>query len=178
MCIENMNNKDFLLNIAVKSMPESAVSWIDILSALLTPTIALIAIYIAYQQYKVNEQRLRHETYGNRVKIFKAVNRFISEITANGQTNYEKCHVFYSEASEAAFLFDKSVMDYIDKLYSKGIDLIQLQEELYPGDGSQGVQGEERGTVASQKSVLFKWFAKQLTESKDLFTKKIGINLT
>lgn len=162
-----------ILNIAIKSLPESTTSWIDVLSALLTPVIALLAIYIAYQQYKINKQRLRHETYENRVKISKAVNKFISQITANGQTNYTNCHEFYSEASEAAFLFDSSIMEYIDKLYEKAIDLIELQEKLYPSDGSQGLEvGQERSDVAAKKSLLFKWFAKQLTESKDLFIKK------
>jgi hypothetical protein len=177
---KNMTNQaEQIFNIAIKSLPESTTSLIDVLSALLTPIIALLAIYIAYQQYKISEHRLRHEIYEKRVKIYMAVNKFISQITANGQTNFTNCHEFYSEASEAAFLFDSSIMEYIDQLYGKAIVLIELQEKLYPSDESQGLEvGEERSNVASQKAVLFKWFAKQLTESKELFTKKIGIKLT
>ena len=69
-----MNNEE-ALRIIVESMPSASLSWIDILAALLTPTIALIALYIAYQQYKINQQRLRHETYERRLEFIKQYKR-------------------------------------------------------------------------------------------------------
>jgi predicted cation transporter len=110
-------NKEEVLNIAIKSLPETAVTWIDVLSALLTPAVALIAIYIAYQQHKINEQRLRHETYERRLKVYKSVQKHLSVILRDGKTTFQECIEFYSEASEAAFLFDSSVMARIDKIY-------------------------------------------------------------
>ena len=106
-------NKEEVLRVIVESIPAISASWIDILSALLTPTIALIALYIAYQQHKTNQQRLRHETYERRLKVYKAVQAHLSIILRAGKTSYQECTLFYSEASEAAFLFDKSVMDKI-----------------------------------------------------------------
>ncbi|MFQ6758555.1 MAG: hypothetical protein D9V46_04690 [Deltaproteobacteria bacterium] len=170
------NQPEQLFNIAIKSLPESTTSLIDLFSALLTPTIALIMVYIAYQQYKVNEQRLKHETYENRIKIYKSVNKFISQITANGHPTYTECHIFYSEASEAAFLFNSKIITHIEDLYQKGIDLSSLQEELYPSDGSKGIEvGEERTSISQQKSILFKWFVAQLEVSQKLFTAEIGL---
>lgn len=166
---------DRVLNIAIKSLPETSHSVIDISSAILTPIIAVIAAYIAYQQYQINKQRLRHETYENKMKIFKSVQKFLSEITANGHANFNRCHVFYSEASEAVFLFDPPVMEFIENLYGQAIELAQRNEELYPFDGSSGIQGNQRGVIASRKAELFKWFTKQLLESETLFVKHIGI---
>jgi hypothetical protein len=46
---------------------------IDLLSAALTPLIAAIVAYIAYQQYRVNRLRLSHDLFERRLKIFEAV---------------------------------------------------------------------------------------------------------
>ncbi|HUT70659.1 MAG TPA: hypothetical protein VMW89_08260 [Desulfatiglandales bacterium] len=124
-------NKEEVLRVIVESIPAISASWIDILSALLTPTIALIALYIAYQQHKTNQQRLRHETYERRLKVYKAVQAHLSIILRAGKTSYQECTLFYSEASEAAFLFDKSVMDKIDKIYSKSIEMVGLDEKPF-----------------------------------------------
>lgn len=169
---------DRVWSVAIQSFPETSNSWIDISSGLLTPLIALLAAFIAWQQYKINKLRLRHETYERRVKIYKNVQKFLSEISANGHTKFDRCHEFYSEASEAAFLFDNEVMEFIDHLYDRGIELAERREELYPSDGSSGVQGAGRGVVASRRAELFKWFVNQLSESKELFRKHIGIKST
>jgi hypothetical protein len=121
-------NKEQVLRIIVESMPEASLSWIATLSALLTPIIALIAIYIAYQQYKINQQRLRHETYERRLRVYKAVQKHLSNILRTGKTSYQECTLFYSDASEAAFLFDNSVMDKIDEIYNKSLDMVELYE--------------------------------------------------
>jgi len=172
-------NKEELLRVIVESTPAISASWIDTLSALLTPTIALIALYIAYQQHKINQQRLRHETYERRLKVYKAVQAHLSIILGAGKTSYQECTLFYSEASEAAFLFDKSVMDKIDKIYSKSIEMVGLHEKLYPSDGSPGLPiGEERSKVAQENGELLKWHIDQLGESKEFFAKKLGLKST
>ena len=173
-----MNNEE-ALRIIVESMPSASLSWIDILAALLTPTIALIALYIAYQQYKINQQRLRHETYERRLRVYKAVQAHLSIILRAGKTSYQECTLFYSEASEAAFLFDNSVMDKIDEIYRKSIDMVGLHEQLYPSDGSAGLPvGEQRSKVSHKNSELLKWHIAQLVETKKFFAKRIGIKTT
>jgi hypothetical protein len=172
-------NKEELLRVIVESMPATSASWVDILSALLTPAIAFIALYIAYQQHKINQQRLRHETYERRLKVYKAVQAHLSVIIRATKTSYQECTLFYSAASEAAFLFDKSVMDKIDEIYSKSIDMAGLHEQLYPSDGSPGLPvGEERSKVSQESGELLKWHQEQLEESKDFFAKKLGLKDT
>ena len=51
--------------------------YIDIFSALLTPTIALVTTYIAIQQYRNNRAKLRHELYDRRVAVYNAVGNFL-----------------------------------------------------------------------------------------------------
>ena len=65
------------LRVMIESMPPNSNNWIDILSALLTPLIALIAVYVAYQQHKINKIRLQHELYERRLRVYKAVQTFM-----------------------------------------------------------------------------------------------------
>lgn len=172
-------DKEKLLHIVVDSLPETSMTWVDALSAFLTPTIALIAIYIAFQQHRINKQRLRHETYERRLNIYKVVQKHLSIILREGKMTYQGCAEFYAEASEAAFLFDKSVQDKIDNMYRKSSDVVALYEKMYPSDSSPGLPvGEERSKVALEHSELLKWYHHQLSDSKEFFAKKLGLKHT
>jgi hypothetical protein len=167
------------IRVVVESMPKTDASWIDILSALLVPAIAIVGVYIAYQQFRINEQRLRHETYERRLAVYKAVQKYLSEILRDGTTTYQRASEFYSDASEAAFLFDSSVQDKIDKIYEKSIDMVATHERMYPSDGSPGLPvGEERSKVAEENSELLKWHLEELKKSKPFFAKKLGLKVT
>ncbi len=173
-----MSNQN-LLHIIVDSLPSSDPSWFEVTSAFLVPMIAIGGVYIAYQQYKINEQRLRHETYERRLAVYKAVQRYLSEILRDGKTTYNRALEFNSEASEAAFLFDSSVQERIDLIYQKSIEMISAHEQLYPSDDSPGLPlGNERSNVANKKSELLKWHINQLSECRPFFGDKLGLKVT
>lgn len=111
-----MNEK---LYIIVEKLPKPDSSWVDILSALLVPCITIIGAIIAFQQYQINRQRLRHELYERRLVVYRAIQQYLSEITREGKTTYERVSQFYAEASEAFFLFDDSFQLSIDEIHNK-----------------------------------------------------------
>lgn len=157
-------------------MPTTNKDWVDILSALLTPVIAFFGSVIAFQQYKINKSHLQHELYERRLRVYKAVQAFLLDILRSGAVDYQRISVFYAEASEAAFLFEKSIQEYVDNLFEKAVEMRGLDEKMYPLDGSPGLPtGEERTRVAIRKSELLKWFTNQFKVSKGLFGKHMGI---
>lgn len=167
-----------MVRVAIESVPWPDSTWVDILSALLVPAIAVLGVYIAYQQYRINEQRLRHETYDRRLAVYKAVQKYLSEILRDGRTTYERASEFYSEASEATFLFDSSVQEWIDEIFQQSVKFINTHERMYPNDGSRGLPaGEERSRVAEQNSELLQWHLDQLKESKQFFANKMGVHV-
>jgi hypothetical protein len=171
--------KDDILHIVIDSVPTNVTNWIDVLSALLVPTIAVVGVYIAFQQYRINIQRLRHETYERRLAVYKCVQRYLSEILRDGKTTYDIALQFNSEASEAAFLFDESVQNKIDEIYQKSIKMILSFEKLYPSNNEQGLPaGEERSKVAHENTELLLWHTKQLKDSRPFFAKKLGLKVT
>lgn len=167
-----------LIHIVIDALPATESSWIDILSALLVPAIAVLGIYIAYQQYSVNKQRLRHETYERRLAIYKSVQKYLSEIMREANTTFDRALQFNYEASEATFLFDSSVQNKIDEIYKKSIDMAANYEKLYPSDGSPGLpKGPERNKVVKSHYEFTQWHADQLNDSRQFFAKKLGLNV-
>ncbi len=151
-------------------------SLVDILSSLLTPLIALLALYIAFQQYQINRRRLKFDTYERKLAMYKIVNQYFLEIQRDGHTNFVRCSDFYSSVSEVFFLFSESIQKAIDEVYTKSIDMITLYEQLYPRDGSDGLAvGEERTKISHQNSQLLKWHLNKFKEIKELFRKEMAI---
>lgn len=53
---------------------------IEIFEALLTPVIAMVATYIAWQQWKTNQQKLNLERYDRRLRVYEEVRKILSII--------------------------------------------------------------------------------------------------
>ena len=53
---------------------------IQMFSALLTPVIAAIAVYIAHQQWQTNCRRLELDSCDRRLRVYQAVSQFISKV--------------------------------------------------------------------------------------------------
>jgi hypothetical protein len=150
--------------------------YVEIFNSLLTPLIAILAAYIAWQQYKVSHSSLNNQLYERRFKVFKAVMSYLADIMREGNTNIQRTSQFYAEASEADFLFDEKISLKITELYEKGIDLAEIRNDLYPIDGSPGLpKGEERSKKAKASGELMKWFYSQIKETKDMFKQHMQI---
>jgi len=125
----------------------------DVLLAAMTPLIGLIAAYIAYQQHKTNQFRLRHELYERRLRVYKSVQGFLSEILRDGDVPWHRTSQFYGDALEAVFLFDPAIQKHIDLLYEKAIDLHGLHEKCTHPTGRQGSPSESKGARSHARMV-------------------------
>lgn len=149
---------------------------VDVLSALLTPVIALLAVYIAWQQYKIQHRSYNGQMYERRREVFKAFMAYLSQVMRDGKTSYERLGQFYAEASEADFLFGEAAINKREELYSRGIDMVAGHERMYPSDGSPGLPvGAERSKVAHEHSEHLKWVFKQIPEVKRIFKAEMSI---
>ncbi|WP_000093324.1 hypothetical protein [Vibrio mimicus] len=163
-------SSDKPIRVVVETVSRVESDWVTILSALLVPILTIIGIYVAYQQYVINRQRLNHETYERRLAVYKAVQLHISKTVQMGRTTYQDALKFNSEASEAAFLFDSEISDLISKIYKQSISMASYNEKLYPSGGGQGLPiGDKRNEVAEKESELLQWHMDTLSELKSIF---------
>lgn len=150
----------------------SVKPYVDLLSALLTPLIAVIATYIAYQQYRANQLKLRHDLYDRRLQVFNAVAEFLAHVMREGTTDRAQLMTLLQKTRESYFLFGNQVSKYVTELYEKGVDLEYYDKQL---DHSGLPVGEERTRLAHQQGDLLKWFADQFDVIRPLFAKTLSL---
>ncbi len=95
----------------------------EISKALLTPVIAVVATYIAWQQWKTNQQKLILDRYDRRLKVYEEVRQILSVILRDAKASYDDLLKFRRAVSEADFLFGSEIPNYIDEIYQRGVKL-------------------------------------------------------
>ena len=96
---------------------------IETLKALLTPLIAIVATYIAWQQWKTNRQKLNLERYDRRLRVYEEVKKILSIIMRDAKASTDDLLKFRTSVSEADFLFGQDIPEYIDEIYKHGLSL-------------------------------------------------------
>lgn len=100
--------------------------YVDIFSALLTPTIALITTYIAIQQYRRERAKFRHELYDRRLAVFKAASKYLSIATSYNtiidtvEDEIKAYNEFVAANMESQFLFEKEDWLYLATIHLTG----------------------------------------------------------
>lgn len=131
--------------------------WTAYLSALLTPTIAVLGSFIAYRQWRTTQNKLKHDLFERRFFVYDAAKTLLASIMTSGKAKDEELFKFLSGTREAKWLLDVNVAEYLDKeLYHKALDLQCLASEL------EGLPiGEERSLNVHKQAEIKKWFLKQ-----------------
>ena len=96
---------------------------IEISKGLLTPVIAIVATYIAYQQWQTNRKKLNLERYDRRLRVYEEVRKILSIILRDANASTEDLLKFRTSVSEADFLFGPEISEYIDQYYKRGLSL-------------------------------------------------------
>ena len=105
--------------------------WTAYISALLVPLVELFASYIAYQQWRTAQNKLKLELFEKRLKIYNSATTFISSLMTSGKATNKELHELIVGTKEAKWLLSPEVAKYLDEeLYSKGVDLQCLSSEL------------------------------------------------
>ena len=59
------------------------------ISNVLVPLIAIITLYIAFQQYRLDRFKTRRLIYPERIEVFRAVIRFLQHVNAHAMSPRE-----------------------------------------------------------------------------------------
>ncbi len=117
-----------------------SINWPIVLwygQALLTPLIAAIAVWIAYQQYQTNYRQLetsqrqsqtnktraRLDLFDRRYKIFEQLKTVLAAVTRDANVSAENLLNFRSATIAAYFLFGDEIESYIEEMYRRGLKL-------------------------------------------------------
>jgi len=148
---------------------------VKVFSALLTPSIAMIASYIAYQQWKTNQQRVKLGLFDKRFRIYEEVKKMISFVISKSHEENSREDPFFSNfvqsTSDADFLFKPEIREYIDEVHKRGINLCRLQVK------SEGENQEERiKKLSSAIEEEYNWFSSQHKVAEQKFKPYLSID--
>jgi len=130
---------------------------VSVFSALLTPVIALVAAYIAWQQHKTNNNQFRLALFDRRLKVFNSAGELIGKVLREARVEIADIPKFLWETRESEFLFGSDIAAYLHELYGKAADLHALA----------GAPPEE----AYRRTEVLRWFSGQGDEAKRKFGK-------
>lgn len=153
--------------------------WYEILSALLTPLIAIITTYIAVQQYRTGRAKFRHELYDRRMAVYKAASKYLTLVAVNyddGTGEGEKANEekkafreFDIANAESAFLFDDKVVRYLNDIYFTGF-LRPTGRYLIKHGDDENVEEQKQKLAESTSRHLV-----QLQGLRDVFMKYLDL---
>ena len=93
---------------------------ISALTALLTPTIAVVTAYIAIQQYRINREEKALNLYERRLRVYTAMHSILDYIGGGNGVDYNKYCIWLRSVSEAEFIFGDEV-SYLLKSLSEAV---------------------------------------------------------
>ncbi len=140
--------------------------WVTGTPGFLTPLIALLAAYIAWQQYRVNRHSLRLDLYEKRFRVYAALRMLISAALANAAVTNAESQQFLVDTKEAEFLFKPKVGQYLTDVYRRANELHSLSTRLAGNELPVGVKRDE--LVTREREVL-DWFGQQPAAAAKLF---------
>jgi hypothetical protein len=132
---------------------------IDFSTSLLTPLIAIFGSIIAWQQFRINRTKLKHELFEKRFRVFEGTKGLILSVIRDMSLKYEDRYKFFEETKGELFLFEQEIHDYLDMLLKKAIQL-RLHEQKKEHD-----EGHE----------ILIWFTKEIENVDKMFDNYLKI---
>lgn len=144
-------------------------------NALLTPLIAIVATYIAWQQWQTNRQKLVLERYDRRLRVYEEVRKILSIIMSDANATVEQLLQFRTSVSEADFLFGPEITEYIDEIYRRGVQLRYWNGE-YRDCYQAKTDDYDHSKVTTAMHTELTWLTSQFEPAKLKFKKYLDIS--
>ena len=139
-------------------------SLFEILSAALTPAIGITVAYVAYQQWRTNDLRRKHELFDQRFEIYKTVQIYLSRILVDAKVNNEITPALIDAKQRSRFLMGTDIERYLDEVYKHGNRLTMYQKKL---KGEHDPQ--KRSELVEKEDDELTWLTDQLPTLAERF---------
>jgi hypothetical protein len=110
---------------------------------------------LARQLYKLEKDKVKLELYNKRYNIYLKLRKFIALVINKGTCDEDDLLKFLSYKKEADFLFNDSILIYLETVYKKGVDIMN--------------RGESTTITPEKMGEILKWFGDQFEESTKKF---------
>jgi hypothetical protein len=126
-----------------------------VLASLLTPMIAVITTYIAYQQYRTNKLKVRLDLFERRIEVYNIIRAFLVDVC---EAKPQDLVNFLRRTRDAHFLFGSRAAQYVTKVYKQANTLQTCQMLL---ESRRADDEAFREKQAKRQEQLILWFSEQ-----------------
>ena len=127
--------------------------------------------FVAWQQWKVAQNKLRLDLFDRRYKIYEAAERFVTDITSSGKFSHGKYLKFCAETTGVGFLLGHEVDVYLMEVRRHAVSLRTIQQSY------QGLSvGDDRSRLVDMETEHFLWFGEQVFDLPDVFRPYLGFS--
>jgi len=102
------------------------MKYVEILSALLTPVIAIVTTYIAIQQYRNERAKTRRELYEKRLEVYQASSKFLNFSWSDNLLSHDVLRELNSAVYESPFLFENDICNFVESIQQKARKKLML----------------------------------------------------
>jgi hypothetical protein len=143
--------------------------------------IAVIAVYIAWQQWRVNVRKSEFDRYERRLRVYQAVIAFLSCVHGNFKPEISDLDKFSSATAEADFLFKPEISAYLLEIVNRGLKLhasrMQKHHAVNQTDAPTSFPHYVAEQVESDILEQQMWFAKQREVAKAKFKMYLDVTV-
>jgi hypothetical protein len=156
-------------------VPRCAITLVlQILQGLLTPVIAFIAVYIAWQQWKVNERKFAFDQYERRLRVYQEVLSFLTFVLRDFKIEIIDLQKFRAATAEADFLFKPEISAYLDEIVKRAWQLRSAHNQYR--DFTQAHPPEyDHQKITAEMHEQEVWFSEQHEAAKVKFKKYLDV---
>lgn len=144
------------------------------LCALTTPVVAILGIWIAYQQLKNQRYALRRDLTQQRLVIFNAVRELLEVGLENQLPPIEAVDRFNLATIGAPFLFGPEVTTYLEKLRQKYLEIWGISDQQ-ADEGFNNALDEKKALAKRREHRA--WMRNQFLDAERVFKKYLDLSV-
>lgn len=107
------------------------MEYIKILSALLSPIVAITTIIMGVNNHKLNKIKIKHDLYDRRLNIYYTTREYLKYVTKEDTLDRVIVEAFVKASQESKFLFKNDVSDFLSEIWQNSLILEYCTECLY-----------------------------------------------
>lgn len=114
--------------------------------ALATPSIAVFAAWIAYQQFRIQKYRLICDLRNMRLPVFYAVRQLIRDAILESTANDSSLNNFRLSSAELSYFFEPVTVAYVEELEARFLRVLELKDLISDeaGNNSEALKQARR----------------------------------
>ena len=157
------------------NLPSFWCNFIELSKALITPLVAVITAFIAWQQWLANKRKIDMDLFDRRFHVYEEVQKLLQVVMQDSNISLDNIRDFWRSMPESEFLFGPEISEYIKELHQRGVRLNYFKSQ-YRDSSQPHLEGYDHNKVVEGAFAENTWFFEQFEQSKKLFKKCLDIS--